>query len=243
MYRGNGRAASCTGTGEAVGSGWGGFTALLAPATSAATARCDILARRSDGRLLLYRGNGDSGFAGGAVKIGSGWGGFTALLAPGDWNGDGKADVLARAADAEAAALPRERGGRLGDRPTRADRHRAGRASRRSRPAATSAATATPTSRPRVRRLAPALQGQRRRPVHLSLPEGRIRLASLSFLTLVASPTHRHPPPPPAPGDARADPRRPRDDQRRRPLHAARRARARHAQDPQAQGPQEAAQS
>ena len=99
MYRGNGRGGFVTGTGEVVGSGWGGFTALLAPGDFSGDGNPDILARQSDGALLLYRGDGDSGFAGGAVKIGSGWGGFTALLAPGDWSGDRKADVIARASD------------------------------------------------------------------------------------------------------------------------------------------------
>ena len=99
MYRGNARGGFTTGTGETIGSGWGGFTALLAPGDFSGDGKKDILARQSDGSLLLYRGNGDSGFIGGGVKIGSGWGGFTALLAPGDWNGDRKADVLARTSD------------------------------------------------------------------------------------------------------------------------------------------------
>ena len=99
MYRGNAHGGFATGTGETIGSGWGGFTALLAPGDFSGDGKKDILARQSDGSLLLYRGDGDSGFASGGVKIGSGWGGFTALLAPGDWNGDRKADVLARTSD------------------------------------------------------------------------------------------------------------------------------------------------
>ena len=99
MYRGNAHGGFATGTGETIGSGWGGFTALLAPGDFSGDGKKDILARQSDGSLLLYRGNGDSGFASGGIKIGSGWGGFTALLAPGDWNGDRKADVLARTSD------------------------------------------------------------------------------------------------------------------------------------------------
>ena len=99
MYRGNGRGGFVTGTGEQIGSGWQGFTALLAPGDFHGDGKPDLLARRPDGALLLYRGNGDSGFAGAAVQVGSGWGGFTALLAPGDWSGDRKADVLARRSD------------------------------------------------------------------------------------------------------------------------------------------------
>ena len=99
LYRGNGRGGFVTGTGEGSGSGWGGFTALLAPGDFSGDGKPDILARRSDGALLLYRGNGDSGFAGAPEVVGSGWQTFTALLGPGDWNGDGKVDVLARASD------------------------------------------------------------------------------------------------------------------------------------------------
>ena len=99
MYRGNGSGGFVTGTGEVVGSGWQGFSGLLAPGDFSGDGKPDILARQSDGALLMYRGNGDSGFAGGAVTIGGGWQSFTALLAPGDFSGDGKPDVLARQSD------------------------------------------------------------------------------------------------------------------------------------------------
>jgi hypothetical protein len=99
MYRGNGRGGFVTGTGEHLGGGWQNFTALLAPGDFNGDGRPDILARQSDGALLLYRGNGDSGFTGTAVVVGGGWQGFTALLAPGDFSGDGNPDVLARAQD------------------------------------------------------------------------------------------------------------------------------------------------
>ena len=57
----------------------------------------DLLARKSDGGLLMYRGNARGGFSTGTGEtIGSGWGGFTALLAPGDCSGDGRPDILAR---------------------------------------------------------------------------------------------------------------------------------------------------
>ena len=53
----------------------------------------------------MYRGNGAGGFVTGMGEpIGSGWGPFTALLAPGDFSGDGKPDVLAAPARRHAAA-------------------------------------------------------------------------------------------------------------------------------------------
>jgi FG-GAP-like repeat len=99
MYRGNGRGGFVTGTGESLGGGWQAFTALLAPGDFSGDGKPDILAVQSDGALLLYRGNGDSGFAAAPQTIGSGWAGFTALLGPGDFDGDGNNDLLARGSD------------------------------------------------------------------------------------------------------------------------------------------------
>ncbi len=47
------------------------------------------------GALELHAGAGDGSIAA-PKQIGNGWSGFTALIAPGDWNGDGKVDLLAR---------------------------------------------------------------------------------------------------------------------------------------------------
>ena len=66
MYRGNGRGGFLTGTGEAIGAGWGGFTALLAPGDFSGDGKPDLLARQPDGALLLYRGNGDERLHGAA---------------------------------------------------------------------------------------------------------------------------------------------------------------------------------
>ncbi len=57
----------------------------------------DLIARRSDGTLWLYPGDGAGGFMTPYVQIGSGgWNQMTALVTPGDWDGDGFADILAR---------------------------------------------------------------------------------------------------------------------------------------------------
>ncbi len=58
-----------------------------------------MLARQPDGTLLLYRGSGAGGWLGSGQQIGSGWGGFTALAAAGDFSGDGLPDILARGPD------------------------------------------------------------------------------------------------------------------------------------------------
>jgi hypothetical protein len=73
LYRGNGAGGWVTGTGEPIGSGWQGFTALAAGGDFNGDGNPDILARQSDGRLLLYRGNGAGGFAAAGEVIDSGW--------------------------------------------------------------------------------------------------------------------------------------------------------------------------
>lgn len=47
------------------------------------------------GALELHAGAGD-GTIEAPRQIGNGWSGFSALIAPGDWNGDGRVDLLAR---------------------------------------------------------------------------------------------------------------------------------------------------
>ncbi len=100
LYRGIGGGAFHPGGALAIGSGWGAFTALLAPGDWSGDGRPDLLARTSEGALLMYRGNDRGGFVTGTAEtIGSGWQPFTALLTPRDWSGDGKRDLLARDAD------------------------------------------------------------------------------------------------------------------------------------------------
>jgi hypothetical protein len=100
MYRGNGAGGLAPGAPLPVGTGWGTYDALLAPGDFNGDGGPDLIVRRTDGRLLLYRGNG-AGFwtTGMGEPIGAGWGPFTALLAPGDFSGDGKPDILARDPD------------------------------------------------------------------------------------------------------------------------------------------------
>ncbi|WCI08028.1 VCBS repeat-containing protein [Arthrobacter sp. OVS8] len=57
-----------------------------------------MLARESStGRLWLYRGNGFGGWLP-RILIGSGWQAMSAIVGPGDFNGDQRVDVLAREA-------------------------------------------------------------------------------------------------------------------------------------------------
>jgi len=61
----------------------------------------DLITREAGtGYLLLFLGDCEDGLLEGAGHIiGTGWGGFNWISAPGDWDGDGCADLLARRAD------------------------------------------------------------------------------------------------------------------------------------------------
>jgi hypothetical protein len=96
LYRGNGN-----GTGFAakqrIGSGWGQFNALLGAGDISGDGRADLVARAKDGKLYLYEGTGAAAAPFKAKRlIGSGWGAYTKLAAPGDMTGDGRADIVAR---------------------------------------------------------------------------------------------------------------------------------------------------
>ncbi|XAS67568.1 FG-GAP-like repeat-containing protein [Micrococcaceae bacterium Sec5.7] len=94
LYRG-------TGTGGwlpriRVGSGWNAFNAIVGPGDFNGDQRVDILAREaSTGFLWLYPGNGAGGWLP-RIRVGTGWSAFNTLVGPGDFNGDGAVDILAR---------------------------------------------------------------------------------------------------------------------------------------------------
>lgn len=57
----------------------------------------DVLARDGSGYLYSYRGNGSGGWiAPTQAQVGTGWNMMTAIVSPGDFNGDGHNDVIAR---------------------------------------------------------------------------------------------------------------------------------------------------
>jgi hypothetical protein len=104
FYAGTGAvSATAEGYGGAVksGQGWNAFDIMVSPGDFTGDRRADLIARKPDGTLWLYRGTGTGpGIVTGAVRIGTGgWTGFNMITGAGDYTGDARADLLARKPD------------------------------------------------------------------------------------------------------------------------------------------------
>ncbi|RPE40684.1 secreted trypsin-like serine protease [Streptomyces sp. Ag109_O5-1] len=97
LYPGKGNGTF--GSAVRIGSGWSQYNQLRGFGDFNGDGKADLLARKSSGGdLYLYKGTGKSGTGlfSARVKVRSAWTGFNTLAAVGDFNGDGKADLLAR---------------------------------------------------------------------------------------------------------------------------------------------------
>lgn len=93
-YPSNGRGGWLPRT--AIATGWPAVPEILAPGDFSGDGIPDLLSRSTTtGALTLHRGSGAGTIASSAV-VTSGWQGFTAVVAPGDLDGDGAVDLLAR---------------------------------------------------------------------------------------------------------------------------------------------------
>jgi hypothetical protein len=96
LYRGNGAGYFRPGQ-PVIGSGWNSSNLILSPGDFTGDGHHDMISRKPDGTLWLFRGNGAGNWinAGSPNLIGSsGWQGYVFLFSPGDFDGDGKTDVV-----------------------------------------------------------------------------------------------------------------------------------------------------
>jgi len=68
--------------------------------------KADIIGRYSDGVLRLYAGNGTGGISSTYTTIATSWNNMSELFSPGDFNGDGKPDIIGRYSDGVLRLYP-----------------------------------------------------------------------------------------------------------------------------------------
>jgi hypothetical protein len=96
LYQGNGQGGWGQ-TGIQIGTNWSAFNWLLGPLGFSADGCIDVSARRSsDGSWRLYEGNCASGWKSSDLFVASGFSQYNSIVAPGDWDGDGCADIIGR---------------------------------------------------------------------------------------------------------------------------------------------------
>lgn len=105
LYRGNGRGGLTSP--NQIGNGWSGFVQLIGGIDFNGDRKPDVIARTSAGTLRLYTGNGSGGWLSGAgLTVGTGWNIFTTIFYAGDFNGDGRGDIVARTSDGSLWMYP-----------------------------------------------------------------------------------------------------------------------------------------
>ncbi|MEV4666848.1 FG-GAP repeat domain-containing protein [Microbacterium sp. LWO12-1.2] len=89
-----------------IGTGWQTLTLVVGGLDFDGDRNTDVIGRNSAGNLVYYRGDGKGGWASQALQIGVGWGGFDMAVNGGDFDGDGRADLIMRTSDARLWVYP-----------------------------------------------------------------------------------------------------------------------------------------
>ncbi|WP_030193850.1 VCBS repeat-containing protein [Streptomyces sp. NRRL S-87] len=100
-----------------VGPGWGAYDQLVGTGDLDGDGVADLLARTLAGNLFVYKGTGSAAKPFRArVKVGPGWNAYNQITAVDDADGDGRADVLARAFNGKVYWYLSTGGGRFAPR-------------------------------------------------------------------------------------------------------------------------------
>ncbi|AKJ10784.1 serine protease [Streptomyces incarnatus] len=92
-----------------IATNWSTRKFIVAPGDVTGDYLPDLLSVDSSGILWIYPGKGDGTFAA-RVEVGSGWGQYNSLRGHGDFDGDGKADLIARQSGTDDVYLYRGTG-------------------------------------------------------------------------------------------------------------------------------------
>ncbi|MBB4749879.1 FG-GAP repeat domain-containing protein [Actinoplanes lobatus] len=107
LYKGDGNGSFEFGEQKEIWAGWGGYDMIIAPGDFDGDGDPDLIARNSTTKAIwLYKGDGKGSFEFGEQKeLWAGWGGYDMIIAPGDFDGDGDPDLIARNATTKAIWL------------------------------------------------------------------------------------------------------------------------------------------
>ncbi len=97
-----------------VATGWQFITAITGVGDFNSDGAPELLARTSSGAVDLYSVNDSTATLGPPVQIATGWGGMTAIVGAGDFNGDGFPDILARDSSGTLWLYPGDGTGAIG---------------------------------------------------------------------------------------------------------------------------------
>ncbi|MFC0003706.1 FG-GAP-like repeat-containing protein [Micromonospora siamensis] len=110
LYRGNGRGGFISGY-TIIGANWSAFDTIFSPGDFDGDGKADVMARHATTKdIYLYRGSGTGTFLSGSTIVGANWSAFDTIFSPGDFDGDGKTDVMARHATTKDIYLYRGSG-------------------------------------------------------------------------------------------------------------------------------------
>lgn len=80
-----------------IGSGWTMFNDIMVVNNWTGDGNADLIGRQPNGNLRLYESDGKGGWVNPmGVQIGTNWGIFNSIIAPGAWNGDGNQVLIGR---------------------------------------------------------------------------------------------------------------------------------------------------